>query len=134
MNYRTIIAFMGKKQLDKYKHTSEWILAKEAKATEWPPEMVELKKLSNPIHAAGFEYIFGYEESDNSMEKLPSQRAMPGEDWLYWYNPKHDALFYVYGSSAVNDKETQDKAMKYIEGFLGNNPAAQFKKIKLKDL
>ena len=112
MNYRTIIAFMGKKQLDKYKPSgASWMLIKDYSAAEWSQEFTSMKNMSEPtddmlIQCDG--YITGNQilirPKTSAGENFdPTDRYV--SSMAFYYNPEQDMYFYL-------TKEEYDKHVK----------------------
>jgi len=91
VNYKTIIAFLGKKQLQRYQpDKSEWIYAGTGR-DGWSKEFMELNGLKNPHER--FEATVNINASNKNVIAIKCSGWTCSESGSkYYYNPEHKVL------------------------------------------
>ena len=106
MNYRTIIAFLGKKQMkDWITPSSEWILAKDFSHSDFTDEFKALDKIEAHFDAVRCKRFISLEsmkfqfKAVNNGNFLFDSRVDSSSGWKLWYNPDLDIYFIITASA-----------------------------------
>ena len=124
MTYKTLIAFMGKKQLQKYKPTSAWERVDNG-TSHWTEDFCKIKGISldnsdMSCRTKMASYVT-LDSADKGRLLIHFNRQIVPRAYINYYNAELDYCFYVSADEkTLLGEENIEKIESFLEQYKGN--------------